>query len=336
MKELTEIFNEYMDYTDRETASTLVSIDEADKGTILSSLTSKLYDKIVENVDDIDFGTIPLSKGDITKIENYESMLDCLEVIKNIVIEYRQPTDPIDIVLTAIENIKSRTRTWEKAYALNAEFPILIYNTIVLSVVASLSIMIGTSIDFIKNPGDQNFQASLDKVAYNKSKNNLLFSNLAKFNKSCVKGDIDRSIDHIFKTTSVDKNLVGSATLTGVGIVALVCIAKNILPILQELVFFAYHAKQNVSDYFAIQADLLQSNANTLQYKELDADKRKEVFSKQNKIADRFRKISNALAIKTKRAEVETGKSIKDSSKKYTTAELVDTKPDSVTGSSLF
>ena len=104
----------------------------------------------------------------------------------------------------------------------------------------------------------------------------------------------------------------------------------------QGVVFFAYHAKQNVSDYFAIQADLLQSNANTLQYKELDTDKRKEVFSKQNKIADRFRKISNALAIKTKRAEVETGKAIKDNSKKYTTAELVDTKPDSVTGSSLF
>lgn len=321
IRDLENIFNEHLDFTDRETVSTIVSVEEADKNQILEALTHKLYDNIVDKVDDIDFGTIPLSKGDITKVENYDSLLDCLEVIKDIVIQYHQSTEPIDVVLDAIENVKSRTRVWEKAFAINAEFPILMYNVIVLSIISSVSILIGTSIDFIKNPGDENFEASLDRVAYSKTKDNLLFQNLKKFNKACSSGDLDRSMDHVLNTMST-KNLTGTATLGTVGAIAMIAMVKNILPILQELVFFYFHAKQNVSDYFAIQGELLQSNANTLQYKEIEPAKRKEIYKRQMKIADRFKKISNVLCIKTKRAEVETTKDVKKSSK-YKTSDLI-------------
>ena len=39
------------------------------------------YDKIVAKVDKIDFGTIPRSRGDITKIEDAKNCKGCLNRI---------------------------------------------------------------------------------------------------------------------------------------------------------------------------------------------------------------------------------------------------------------
>lgn len=328
---INQIFSEHFDIADPDTLKTLVNLDEADRNETLSALTSKLYDNIVDKIDDIDFGTIPLSKGDITKIENYEQMLDCIGVMRQIVEEYKQSPEPLDTILTSIENIKSRTRLWEKAYALNVELPIVLYNTIVLSIVSAVSIMIGTSIEFIKSPDSPDLQASLDRVAYNKSKDNLLFQNLEKFNNCCNKGEIDKVVDQVF--TGNAKELTGT-TMGAVGAIAFIALAKNIIPMLQELVFFAYHTKQSVSDYFAVQADLLQSNANTLQYRDIEPEKRKKIYSRQTKIADRFRKISNVFAIKTKKAEMDTKKDVKDSqSKKYTYSNVMEPSMEKRAGS---
>ena len=72
------LMSENMDLTDMETLNTICSINEADRAAVLTSLTSKLYDNIVDKVDAIDFGSIASSKGDITTIENYERLLDCI------------------------------------------------------------------------------------------------------------------------------------------------------------------------------------------------------------------------------------------------------------------
>lgn len=338
---IDQVLSESFNTSNYATLRKLVSLEEAEKGQLLTALTSKLYDDIVNKIDDIDFGTIPLSKGDITKIENYEQLLECIRIMTEIVTEYKQDTAPLDTILTAIENIKSRTAQWEKAYVLNIELPIILYNTIVLSIVSGVSIMIGTCIDFIKN-GSESFEISFDRQAYNKSKDNLLYRNLAKFNTSCAKGDTDRVLANVFANSgpnAASKNLLGPATIGAVGIVAMIALAKNIIPILQELTFCAYHAKQSVSDYFAVQADLLQANANNLEYKaNLDAKQRKEIYKRQSKIADRFRKISNTFAIKMKKAEISTDADMKKvGSTKYTYDDIMVSPGGSgSSGSSLF
>ncbi len=336
LHDIEDILSQYINLDEAGTVHTLVNLDEAEKGQLLTSLTSKLYDDIVNKIDEIDFGTIPLSKGDITKIENYDQMLECLTIMRQILIEYKQSTEKIDVILTSIENVKSRTPQWEKSYVLNLELPIVLYNTMVLSIVSGLSIMINTSIDFIKSPNSESVQISFDKVAYKKSSSNLLFENLEKFNNMCSRGEIDSILDNIFSSSS--KGLTGGAVLGlgAVGFVAVVALAKNLIPLLQELVFFAYHAKQSVSDYFITQSDLIQANANTLQYKNLPADRKKEIYKRQTAIATRFRKLGNALAIKAKKAEIETKKDVAKSAKdKKSLNDVMDTAP-APKGSSLF
>ena len=119
--EFDAIMREHMDISDTETRRSLIGLDEADKSKMLVSLTSKLYDKIVEKVDDINYGTIPASRGDITKIENYESMMECIDIIYSILKQYNQNTEPVDTIITAINNVKSRKDLFVRAYMMNVE-----------------------------------------------------------------------------------------------------------------------------------------------------------------------------------------------------------------------
>ena len=272
--EFDEVMREHMDLSDRETMKSLVGIDEADKSKLLVSLTSKLYDKIVEKVDDINYGTIPASRGDITKIENFNSMTECVDIIYAILKQYNQNTEPVDTIVTAINNVRNRKDLFSKAYMMNVELPIVFYNNIVLSIVSSISFLIATSIEFIKNPGDDSFSVSIDKVAYVKTSNNLLLNNLRKFNSSCVKGELDKALNECMKIRS--KNMSGGMILLS-GL-ALIGLAKVIIPILQELTYFFFATPQSISDYFAVQADLLQMNTSNIVYRDLDEDKKKKVI----------------------------------------------------------
>lgn len=335
-----EIFMEWFDINDEETRSTYVSVNEADKSQMIVSLTSRLYDKIMEKVDDIDYGSIPESRGDITKIENYESMMECLDILRNILIQYNQPTQPVDTVYTAIENIKVREKLFSRAFALGAELPIVLYNTIVLSIVSSISFLIAGCIEYIKNPGDDSYILSLDKAAYNRSSQNLLFEDLAKFNQACTRKEFDDALESVIKGSVNPKQLTGIDALgITLSIGVIISLTKQIIPILQELVYFFFHSRQSVSDYFAVQADLITINASNVIYKSdiTDGEKQK-IIAKQNRIAGAFRKISNFFDINYKKAEKESKKMAADEKKKYKISDVQTVKPDSADAavSSLF
>ena len=103
--EYEQIMKEYFDVTDRDTRKILLNVNEADQNQVLGALTGRLYDHIIQKIDDIDFGTIDLSKGDVTKIEKYEDLVDSLEVMKKLLTEYDQKFNPVDIVIEALDNI---------------------------------------------------------------------------------------------------------------------------------------------------------------------------------------------------------------------------------------
>lgn len=197
--EYNKIIREHFDISDDATRKCIVALEDGEETQLLSALSSALYDKIVEKVDQIDFGTIPISRGDITKVDGFENTVDCLNIIRSIVMEYKQDPAIVDIVLTAIENIKSRKGTFVKAYSLNVEFPMVLYNLITLAIENSVSFLIAVCIQYIKDPDTQTTEAALDKVAYNNTKDNLLFTQLNNFNKACATGDIDVALKEVMK-----------------------------------------------------------------------------------------------------------------------------------------
>lgn len=309
---------DYIDIIDRsynlsmpDVRKKLLYCTEDTKINNLEVLANKLYGFIKQKVDDIDFGTIPKSKGDITKIDNYQNLIDCIDTIRNMVIEYKQPTFIIDEISTAINNIYSRKRIFEKSFGMNIEFPIMIYNSTVLSCVSSVSLMITSCIEYVKN-GQNSFEASFVKASYIKSKDHVLYKYLKGFNDICKNGSFDRMVNECNKNNLTTSSKNESVTIA-IGATAFVIgqilsllssgngLFSNIIFGLRSIVYYFFYMRTKLSEWFSIQADFLAINAENLKYREdrENSDShRNKVYSNQMKWVDRFRKISNFFALK--------------------------------------
>ena len=333
------ILKEHFDTSNRASIRTLLSLNEAEQNQAMASLAAKLYQKIVDKIDDIDFGTIPASKGDITKIGNYQEMRDCLNTIRDILVHYKQDTSLLDTIDKAIENIKDSKKIWEKAFAVECELPVAFYNTMALSIVSSVSLLISSSIEFITERGNEygekSFQISFDRAGYVKTKDKLLFQNLDKFNKSYAKGDIEKLMNSVIKANTNlkesaaveevnnESTIAAIAGLISYGVLV-VSLLTLVIPIMHQLVNLLYCAKQKVADYFEVQSKIVQFNAEQLKYNYTKSDAElKKIYDKQMKIADSFKSISSKFSVKMSKAESDAKKQIeKEKSEKYNAEDL--------------
>ena len=336
-QQFNDIICEYFDIMDTETRQALTHINEEDQTQVLNKLTSKLYDSIVDKVTEIDFGCIPDTKGDITKLEHYDEMVECCTTIASLLSTYKQDPMPAAIIMQAIDNIRTRKDTFEKAFRYEIEMPMVMYDTLVLSCVSALSYLISCSVEFIKDPSNESFSIAVNKVGAVKTSEALMFKDLEKFNKACAKGDFDKAMDHII-STKIKNNVVGS-TSTAVIVIAsaaIIGVLLSIIPIMRELIYVQYLARVKMSDYFEVQADLLEMNAANVEANAtIDAKKRKDIARRQAKIAENFRKVSNVIEVKSKTANSKAVKEIGSSNQKLKLKDISDQLPDSA-GSSLF
>ena len=336
--EVKKKINEMFDLSDEPTRKYILSLDEAGQNSALTNLTSKLYDHIVKKTTDIDYGTIPSTKGDITKLDVYDDLKDVLGILKGILKEYHESGGPIDVCTECLTNLETRKDIFSRAYHADCQLPILIYENTVLALVSGVSYLIAACIEFIKAPKDETYSIQLDKISYAKSKDYRLYSSLEKFNKSCSNGDMDRAINEVIahrvkKFTGI---AAGAIAATAVGIL----IIMNIIPILRELVFLLYYTRTQISDFFEIQAELLQMNAyNVEANNSLDASERKDIARKQRDIADKFIRVSDFVRIDAKQSDVKASRELESNKKKYKVDEVInndiDDEPSGV-ASSLF
>lgn len=331
IREFDEIAREHFDISNPNTLKCLTTINEADQIQTMDGLTVALYKKIQKNALAINFEQIPESRGDITKVEGYEEMTECVNIIKNLLIEYRQDLEPTDSILQCIANIRERTQDWETGYQLKIEPTILLYQTMVLAVYGATSLLIDSCVEYIKDAGSDTYAIKLNKVSYMKSKNALLLRNVRTFNKGCDNGDIDKALELLVQSKSKNFTGTGSVLLAVAGIAAL---TKIIIPVLRELIYYFFHTKQQISDYFIIQANLIDMNAVALEgnpYSRLSDKEKKEAVAKQRKIADTFRKIGNKFQIQSRTGEKAAMTAISSDTQKYKVSDVVNGKLDSYT-----
>lgn len=323
-----EVIAEHFDMTNRRNRKILLNLDEADQSSVLLSLTSKLYSMIVDKIDDIDYGEIPETKGDITLLTQYNKMNDCIDTLTKILQKYRQPTDCIDTIQAAMDNIENDRDLYKRGFATKVEIIMTTYNSIVLAIIASLSYMITVTVEFIKD-GNGGFKATFDKAGIARTKDSLTYSNLVHFNDACSKGQIRNAFEPLIKSKA--RNLAVT-TLGAISVgIAVAGILMNILPIIRELVYFFYAGRVRISQYFDVQADLLEMNSQMLKSHDVEAteDENKHVARRQESIADAFRKIANFFAVKTKEADRHATNEIKRDNKDMDVDDVVDTIPDS-------
>lgn len=304
--EYMQIVSETYDLSDYATKKNLLFCNEAKRIDNLEHIVGNLYIHIKSNVAGIDFGTIPKSKGVVTRIDNYANVLDCINSVHELVYNYKERTDIPDALSTALANLQQRERVFTKAFALNIEFPIMIYNMTVLAVVSSVSLLLSSTVEYVKN-GHDSFAVSFDKTGYTKSRDHVLYQYVTQFNRNCDNGTLDKLMSDCIKNNltpmsesaelePVDEGLkevigtvgdiVGMAggTATAVKvfntamkfkplkIVALIIAGGYALYSFWKLIwkaaFWIMSTRMKISDWFEIQATYLQINAENLKYRD--------------------------------------------------------------------
>ena len=327
-----KVVREMFDISDHNTRAILTTVDEVDQSEILRNLTDKLYDIIIDKSNKVDYGDIPGTKGDIEVLRNYDKLDESLDTLHEILIQYKQDPEPIECIKAAVENVKTRKSTFMKGFALNVEFVEFTYNTIVLAIISSTSLMISGCIEFIKSPESETFSIALDKVGYIKAKSNLLFDNLRKFNASCANKNLDKALESIIAESNPKRrNFLGMSAVASISAaVAIGVILFNILPILRELTYFFYYTRTRVSDYFNLQADLLELSAENIRSNNVQTvDNRKKVIQRQLGIAERFRKIADFFMVDARRSESTAKQDIRNSQRKLKADDVMDDIPSS-------
>lgn len=273
--------NSRLGYNDSVKLSVL---SEADGLRISDRVVSQLYKFTLEKYRDVDFGTIPKSKGIIVDLPEYRNIIAGIELLRSLEIQSGEgKIEQIDILEMAVKNVEKYSKEFSLAYKMDKSLGIMIYEVIVMAIIRCLSYMIGNAIMYVKDPTIKSFKSLFDG-----KEEDILIRNLKKFNLSVQKGEISKLFDNIL----IRKEMVAASTLATIGIV--ITILLFIVPALRELVYFYYNSKVAIRDFIRLQAETLKNNIYTLKY---NSKVDKKIIEKQEQTLDKLNDIANKLII---------------------------------------
>lgn len=317
---------EQMDMEDYRTARLVYSLNEAQENALLLDLTNKLYKMIIDKVDDVEFGEIPNSRGDITRLKSYQQILDCIDVLRGIFKQYREDLEPVDVLGNAVSNLENHRDLFRQCFAAKIDLGIIMYNSMTLAVINGLSYMIAVCIEYIKDPKKSGMKIALNKAGVIKVKECLVYENLIKFNDSCSKGDVRNVLTPMIRMRA--KNFIGGLALGFKAALVFGGVLLAIIPMIKDLVYFFFALRSRISTYLNVQADLLEMNAKELESSDIQTvDDKDKVIKRQLSIAKLFHQTADKIAVDVKQSETEANRELKQDSKRYRIDE-VDPNPE--------
>jgi hypothetical protein len=277
----------------------LLALSESDGLQISDKVVSQLYKFTLEKYHDVDFGTIPNSKGMITNLPEYKNITAGIELLRSLEIQSNEgKIEQIDTLEMALKNVEKYSKEFSLAYKMDKSLGIMLYEIITMAIIRCTSYMMGNAIMYVKDPTIKSFKSLFDG-----KEEDILIRNLKKFNLSVQKGEIAKLFDNIL----IRKEMVTASTLATMGIV--IAILLFIIPALRELVYFYYNSRITIRDFIRLQADTLKNNIYALKY---NSKVNKKVIQKQEETLEKLNDIANKLTIDGEVASKKTDVMIKN------------------------
>ena len=282
-------------------------MSKEDVNQINATLVQKLYESVLKH-NKCDFGDIPKSKGDISKVKGIYDCKECLSLLKELHGKHGIPTTDITTVELSISVLLRHKRQFETGFKLNNEYLIILYNTIVMAIMDGTSMLIADYTNYMVTPNDVEYDGVTKR---HKKRGTVSIESLGKFNSLDASGSLDTTINAILSgltkssagtrgkekvTESTSALLFGSiATITAVALISV----KAIVTLLREMIFYFYHLKVSLSDYLDTQATFLEMNRLAVENSNRPASQKKEIIKKQERVILKLRRISDKLKIKS-------------------------------------
>lgn len=275
----------------------ITNLEESEKTSMSIEVARKIYELASQKLPSIDFGDIPLSKGDLTRFTHYTTMTDSLDVLE----EAFGTTQVPDIITVrqAINNLIANKDHFTKAYVDGISGPIYLYQLTVMACLQSISLMISSYLNYVKNPdGTFTIELAISTTKKIKSMETLSINSLETFNSFCLQNGVKHMVYG-------SKELLGSSIALGgvisAGVIAVLMIL--IIPVMRELIYQFYYSRTSISQYIETQINLIQLH-NNVDYVD------KKVSKKQEKVAANLKKIADFIKVDVKGADVKATKAI--------------------------
>ena len=281
----------------------IFSLTEAEMRNVNDNMVNKLFNSALEK-SHVDFDDIPKSKGDITKYSGYKSMVECLDVLRNLSIKAGNKIEEIEIVEKAIDGIIANRNVFERGIKLNKDFVIMQYNTLVMACVIATSSLIVSYVDYMKKIDNIEFTIINPKSHPGK----MCIESLAKFNRSVNSGEFIKTMNGIVSADS--EGFVGTgAIIAGAVIIGAIALVVS----MRDIIFYTYYSRVKLAEYLRTQALFLELNKNTINsnsYK-VSAGKKEQVLRKQAELIEKLKKAANNIDVSDKLAETNARKDMK-------------------------
>ena len=275
-----------------------------------SPITSKYKEKLyrsVLNKGHIDFGAIPMSKGNIREYAGYRNMIETLDVIIQLgTAEKSNVVKFATTVMEAIRNIESLSSVFEKGFANKTEYVMLEYNTYVYTCVEATTTLIYEFVEYVKRPDKVTYQIVL--------KDTKLRANLFYFNQLNAFNTVNKNM-HINYRKMLEsminqgKNNFGGVEVIGIAAVSMVALA--IVPITRSLIYHFYNLRANLSNELLVQANFLEMNKTCVEANgAFTEDKKRKILVKQENLRKKLLKLSDMLRVKEAKASKESKRDI--------------------------
>lgn len=274
---------------------------------INGALINSLYRSTVER-NQCDFGDIPDSRGDITKLKIYKPTCQCLVTLKELLRKNSIIEPKIDSISMAIKYCEQYKSQFEMGFRMKQDFIILLYNTTVMAIVDSTSMMISSYLDYIIGPDQEKYTPS---GRFDKHRGDVSLDNLMKFNSLAKNGKLREALDKAITNSK--------SNFTGAEIMLVMIALMSVVPLTRELIYFYNRQKLRLSDYLDQEVQFLEMHELAVQSsKTKTAAEKREILEKQRKIMNKLRKFRDKLLIQNTEAEDSMRKEIKEDNSIYT------------------
>lgn len=263
------------------------AMDKNDVHRINGTLLQGLYKSVLDRKS-VDFGDIPKSNGDITKVKYYASTAEALDVLAELYSKNNIDEPAINVINDAIGNLNMFKKQFENGFKLKQDMVMLTYNSIVMAIIDATSNLIAAYTTYIVSSDITYVNAG----ETDKFRGNVAIESLKKFNAACDNGSLAKALS--FSNVEQKNAFLGVETaVTGIVIMSLL----SIVPITRELIYFFYRSRVKLSDYLSAQSKFLEMNKTAVELSKATPQKRDKIIKKQGKAIAELRKISDKIMI---------------------------------------
>lgn len=318
-----EVDSIVMEASSSEDRNFMRKMSKTDVNQINAALVQKMYENVLK-YNHCDFGTIPKSKGDISKVDGIAGATECLNILLELHEKHGIPTQDISDILQAISTITRLQRSFEFGFKVNNDYLVITYNTIVMAIMDATSKLIADYTSYMVTPDEVKYQGV---TKTNKNRGIVSIDGIKRFNNLVKDGTLDSTVNSIVANatknpagTRKKEEAVATESLTvggGIALGAVITVTalfgvKKLITLIRELIFLFYHSKVKFADYLETQATFLEMNRLAVESSNKPASQKIKILQNQEKVILKLRRLADKIKINSEDMSAKGNKTLKD------------------------